>query len=71
MEEKKDETEEKTEAVRPLPCADELTPEELDALLKRGLEDVRAGRVRPAEEAFAEMRKMFRKEEEEWKKAEP
>lgn len=61
----------KTDKDYPLPCADELTPEELDALLKRGLEDVRAGRVRPAEEAFAEMRKMFRKEEEEWKKAEP
>jgi len=69
VEEKKDETEEKTEAVRPLPCADELTPEELDALLERGMEDVRAGRVRPAEEVFAEIREKFRKEEEDRKKA--
>lgn len=59
----------KTDKDYPLPCADELTPEELDALLERGMEDVRAGRVRPAEEVFAEMREKFRKEEEDRKKA--
>ena len=59
----------KTDKEYPLPCADELTPEELDALLERGMEDVRAGRVRPAEEVFAEMREKFRKEEEDRKKA--
>ena len=59
----------KTDKDYPLPCADELTPEELDALLERGMENVRAGRVRPAEEVFAEMREKFRKEEEDRKKA--
>lgn len=59
----------KTDKDYPLPCADELTPEELDALLERGMEDVRDGRVRPAEEVFAEMREKFRKEEEDRKKA--
>lgn len=59
----------KTDKDYPLPCADELTPEELDALLERGMEDVRTGRVRPAEEVFAEMREKFRKEEEDRKKA--
>lgn len=59
----------KTDKDYPLPCADDLTPEELDALLERGMEDVRAGRVRPAEEVFAEMREKFRKEEEDRKKA--
>ena len=36
---------------------DEMTDEEFDAILERGLEDVRQGRVTPYEEAFAEIRR--------------
>ncbi|HEY4942913.1 MAG TPA: type II toxin-antitoxin system ParD family antitoxin [Rhizomicrobium sp.] len=33
--------------------------EELDRALERGLADVKAGRTKPAEEVFAELRKRF------------
>ena len=36
---------------------DEMTDEEFDAMIERGLEDVRQGRVTPYEEAFAEIRR--------------
>jgi len=36
---------------------DEMTDEEFDAMLERGLEDVRQGRVTPYEESFAEIRR--------------
>ena len=42
------------EATRPLHRAD-LSETELECELKKGLEDLAAGRVRPAEEVFAEM----------------
>lgn len=42
------------EATRPLHRAD-LSEAELERELKKGLEDLAAGRVRPAEEVFSEM----------------
>ena len=36
---------------------DEMTDEEFEAMIERGLEDVRQGRGRPAKEVFAELRK--------------
>ena len=38
---------------------DEMTDEEFDAMIERGLEDVRCGRVTPIEEVFAELDKEF------------
>ena len=43
------------EATRPLHHAD-LSEAELERELEKGLEDLAAGRVRPAEEVFAAMR---------------
>ena len=39
---------------------DEPTKEEILASIRRGLEDVRAGRTRPAREALAEVRRKLR-----------
>ena len=36
---------------------DEMTDEEFDAMLERGMEDIRQGRVTPYKEAFAEVRR--------------
>ena len=35
---------------------DEMTDDEFDAMLERGMEDIRQGRVAPAKEVFAEIR---------------
>lgn len=38
---------------------DEMTDEELDAMLAQAIEDVKAGRTQPAEKVFGEIRKEF------------
>ncbi len=41
-----------------------LTKEQLDAELQKGMDDIAAGRVVPAEQVEAEMRKLYEKEKE-------
>ena len=36
---------------------DEMTDEEFDAMLEKGLEDIRQGRITPYKEAFAEVKR--------------
>lgn len=42
-----------------LPALAELSAQQLDAELAKGLADVEAGRVKPAAQAFAELRQEF------------
>ena len=47
-----------TTHIRPLSLR-EMTPAQLDVALLRGMEDVKAGRTVPAEEAFAVLREKY------------
>jgi len=48
----------KIPVARPLD-ASKLTEEQLDAELQKGLDDITAGRTKPAKEAFAEIRRDY------------
>ena len=41
------------------PCVEDLTPEELSAMVDKALKDVREGRGIPAEQAYAELERAF------------
>ncbi len=45
--------------VPPPKARDEMTDEEFDAMIERSMEDIRCGRVTPAEEVFTELEKEF------------
>ena len=42
-----------------IPNMDELSREEINALINEGLDDIKAGRVRPAEQVFAELEEKY------------
>ncbi|MBQ9863423.1 MAG: type II toxin-antitoxin system RelB/DinJ family antitoxin [Lachnospiraceae bacterium] len=48
----------KIPAARPLD-ASKLTEEQFDAELQKGLDDIKAGRTKPAKETFAEIRRDY------------
>jgi len=45
--------------IRPPLCLEDMTGEELAAELQKGLDDVAAGRTRPAKEVFADMKRKY------------